>query len=91
MAVFKVAISNRRIVSLKDRTVPFTSRKPGRARPCTPHLDAIEVIRRFRQHVRPDGLMKVRHLSLMNTRCAIPTDTRRLMIWKRHPGRIQDA
>ena len=83
--VFKVAISNRRIVSLKDRTVTFTYRKPGSARPRTTHLDAIEFIRRFLQHVLPDGFMKVRHFGFMNTRCAIPTDTMRRMILQRHP------
>jgi hypothetical protein len=35
-AVFKVALSHRHIVSLKDRTVTCTDRKPGRARPRTP-------------------------------------------------------
>ena len=35
--VFKVAISNRRIVSLTDRTVTFTYRKVGSARLRTAH------------------------------------------------------
>jgi hypothetical protein len=43
--VFKVAISNSRIVSLTDRTVPFTYRQPGSARPRTTRLDALEFIR----------------------------------------------
>jgi hypothetical protein len=83
--VFKVAISNSRIVSLKDRTVTFTYRKPRSSRQRTTNLDAIEFIRRFLQHVLPDGFMKVRHFGFMNTRCAIPTDTMRLLILKRHP------
>jgi hypothetical protein len=66
--------------------VTFTSRKPGSARPRTPHLDAIELIRRFLQHVLPDGFMKVRHFGFMNTRWAIPTDTVRRLIVTRHPG-----
>jgi hypothetical protein len=66
--VFKVAISNSRIVSLKDRTVSFTSRKPGSARQRTTRLDAIECIRRFLQHVLPAGFMKVRHFGFMNPR-----------------------
>ena len=70
--VFKVAISNRRIVSLTDRTVTFTYRKPGSARPRTTHLDAIEFIRRFLQHVLPDGFMKVRHFGFMNTTLCHP-------------------
>jgi Putative transposase/Transposase zinc-binding domain len=82
--VFKVAISNRRIVSLTDRTVSFTYRKPGSSRQRTTTLDAIECIRRFLQHVLPDGFMKVRHCGFMNTRWAIPTDTMRRMILKRH-------
>jgi len=83
--VFKVAISNSRLVSLKDRLVTFTYRKPGSARPRTTNLDAIEFIRRFLQHVLPDGFMKVRHFGFMHASCAIPTDTMRLIILKRHP------
>jgi Putative transposase len=83
--VFKVAIANRRIVSLKDRTVTFTYRQPGSARPRTTTLDAIEFIRRFLQHVLPDGFMKVRHFGLLHASCAIPPDTIRLMIVQAHP------
>jgi hypothetical protein len=78
--VFKVAISNRRIVSLHERTVTFTYRKPGSARPRTTSLDVIEFIRRFLQHVLPPGFMKVRHFGLMNANCAVHTDTIRQMI-----------
>lgn len=78
--VFKVAISNRRLVSLTDRTVTFTYRKPGSARLRTTTLDAIEFLRRFLQHVLPDGFMKVRHFGFMQASCAIPPDTLRLMI-----------
>ena len=84
-SVFKVAIANSRIVCLKDRTVTFTYRKPGSARPRTTNLDAIEFIRRFLQHVLPDGFMKVRHFGFLHASCAIPTDTLRLMILQAHP------
>src|SRR5713101_9246387 len=84
-SVFRVAISNRRIVGLTDRTVTFTSRKVGRARPRTTHLDAIEFLRRFLQHVLPDGFMKVRHFGFRHASCAIHTDTIRLMILKLSP------
>jgi hypothetical protein len=83
--VFKVAISNSRIVSLKDRSVIFSYRKPGSSRQRTTQLDAIEFIRRFLQHVLPDGFMKVRHFGFMNANCSISTDTIRLMILKRYP------
>jgi len=75
--VFKVAISNRRIVSLTERTGTFTSRKPGRARPRTTSLDVLECIRRFLQHVLPSGFMQVRHFGFLHARCPITTDTLR--------------
>jgi hypothetical protein len=78
--VFKVAISNRRIVALKDRTVTFTYRKPGSVRPRTAQLDVLEFMRRFLQHVLPSGFMKVRHFGFLSTSCAItPADIRRMM------------
>jgi hypothetical protein len=83
--VFKVAISNSRIVSLKDRTVTFTYRKSGSSRPRTTQLDVIEFIRRFLQHVLPAGFMKVRHFGLMNSNCAIPIDTLRRLILMQRP------
>ena len=79
-SVFQVALSNRRLVSLKDRTVTFTSRKPGSARPRTAQLDVLEFMRRFLQHVLPSGFMKVRHFGFMSASCAITTaDIRRMM------------
>jgi Putative transposase len=83
--VFKGAISNSRIVSLTDRTVTVTSRPPGSARPRTAHLDALEFIRRFLQHVLPDGFMQVRHVGFLHARCAIPLDTLRLLIVQAYP------
>jgi hypothetical protein len=83
--VFKVAISNHRLVSLTDRTVTFTYRKVGSARLRTAHLDVMEFLRRFLQHVLPDGFMKVRHFGFLHASCAIPLATIRLMIVQRHP------
>jgi Putative transposase len=83
--VFKVAISNHRLVSLKDRTVTFTYRKVGSVRLRTTHLDVMEFIRRFLQHVLPHGFMKVRHFGFLHASCAIPPATIRLMIGQAHP------
>jgi hypothetical protein len=87
-SVFRVAISNQRIVSLTDRMVTFTSRKVGRARPRTTTRDALEFLRRFLQHVLPDGFVNVRHFGVLHARCAIPLATIRLMIVPGQP--IQD-
>src|SRR5712691_220845 len=83
--VFKVAISNHRLVSLTGRTVTFTSRKVGRARLRTAYLDVMEFLRRFLQHVLPDGFMKVRHCGFLHASCALPLATLRLMIVQAHP------
>ena len=78
--VFKVAISNRRIVSLTERTVTFTYRKPGSSRLRTINLDVLEFIRRFLQHILPAGFMKVRHFGFLHASCPIKTDTIRPLI-----------
>jgi hypothetical protein len=83
--VFRVAISNPRLVSLTDRTVTFTYRKVGSARPRLLRLDALEFIRRFLQHVLPDGFMKVRHFGFLHASCALPLATIRLLIVQGQP------
>jgi hypothetical protein len=62
--VFRVAISNNRIVSVEDRTVTFRYRKSGSHRWRTLALEVIEFIRRFLQHVLPTGFMKIRYYGL---------------------------
>ena len=81
--VCTVAIFNRRIVGLQERTVTFTSRTPGSSRPRTTSLDVLECIRRFLQHVLPSGFMQVRHFGLLRSSCRIKTDTiRPLITWQ---------
>ncbi len=84
-SVFRVAISNQRPVSLKDRMVTFTSRQPARTRPRTTPLDVMECLRRFLQHVLPDGFMKVRHCGFLHASGAIPPDPLCRMILQAHP------
>ena len=78
--VFQVAIANRRIVSRTDRSVTFTSRTPGSARPRTAQLDVLECLRRFLHHVVPSSVMQVRHCGLLSASGAITTDALRRMI-----------
>ena len=85
-SVFRVALAHRRLVGLTDRTVTFPSRTVGRARPRTAHLDVMALLRRFLQHVLPDGFMNVRHFGLLHASCAIPLATLRLLIVQGHPS-----
>lgn len=59
--IFRVALSNRRIVKVADDKVTFRFRQSdtGVVRTCT--LDAPAFIHRFLQHVLPKGFVKVRY------------------------------
>jgi hypothetical protein len=62
--VFRVAITNSRIVDLDDQTVTirYKQRKSNRWR--TSRIPGQEFMRRFLQHVLPKGLHKVRYFGL---------------------------
>jgi len=62
--VFRIAITNSRIVAFDDHTVSlrYKHRQSNRWRICT--LDGEEFMRRFLQHVLPKGLHKVRYFGL---------------------------
>jgi hypothetical protein len=62
--VFRIALTNARIVGLDDETVTvqFKDRKTSQARTC--RLSGKEFMRRFLQHVLPRGFHKVRYFGL---------------------------
>jgi len=62
--VFRIALTNARIVGLDDETVTiqYKDRKTGHARTC--RLRGDEFMRRFLQHVLPRGFHKVRYFGL---------------------------
>jgi len=67
--IFRVAISNQRILKLTDGKVTFRYRTTdtGTLRTCT--LPAGEFIRRFLQHVLPKGFVKVRYYGFLASGC----------------------
>src|SRR5262245_29025349 len=78
--VFKVAISNSRILKVEDRTVLIRYKKPHSNRLRTLPLEIMEFIRRFLQHVLPTGFMKVRYYGFMNPNCELSLDRIRALI-----------
>ena len=66
--IFRVAISNNRIIKLENDCVTFRYKdsKTGKWRTMT--LNALEFMRRFLQHVLPRGFKKVRHYGLMSSK-----------------------
>ncbi len=69
--VFRVAISNRRIVKVENGFVYFKYRKHASKQIKTMCLKVMEFIHRFLQHVLPSGFMKIRHFGFMNPNCSI--------------------
>ena len=65
----RIAISNRRILSVQDDKVSFAYkdyRQDGKQKTMT--LDAREFIRRFLQHCLPPGFQKIRYYGILSTR-----------------------
>lgn len=64
--VFKVGISDGRIVRADDIEVVFSYRKVNSGRQRTMALPLTEFMRRFLQHVLPGGFMKVRYFGFLS-------------------------
>jgi hypothetical protein len=68
--IFRIAISNHRIVSVTDTTVTFKyfdNRDGGKSKLMP--LPIMEFIRRFLLHVLPDGFVRIRHFGLHQSSC----------------------
>lgn len=78
--IFRVAISNSRILKVQGRTVLIRYRKPHCHRLRTLALEVMEFLRRFLQHVLPTGFIKVRYYGFMNPNCELSLDRIRTLI-----------
>lgn len=72
--VFKVGISEGRIVRADDSQVVFRYRKVGSSRQRMMALAPAEFIRRFLQHVLPTGFMKVRYFGFLSPSFSMPIE-----------------
>lgn len=64
--IFRVAISNKRILKLADGKVTFCFKDTGSSKTKLCTLAAEEFMRRFLQHVLPKGFVKVRYYGLFS-------------------------
>jgi hypothetical protein len=69
--VFKVAISEHRILDFDEHVVRFRYQKPHSHRVRTMTLPIMEFMRRFLQHVLPRGFMKVRYYGFLSPSSAV--------------------
>jgi len=66
----RIAISNRRLAAMDDRTVTFNYKDYAHGnRPRTMTLDGAEFLRRFLLHAVPTGFMRIRHFGFLANRC----------------------
>jgi hypothetical protein len=78
--VFKVAITDSRIIKVKNRRVIFRYKKQKSSRWRTTSLEAMEFIRRYIQHVLPTGFMKIRYYGFMGSGSSVTFDDIRAAI-----------
>jgi hypothetical protein len=78
--VFKVAISDHRIVDADGGTVTFSYKKPKSRRTRYMKLDARDFMSRFLQHSLPSGFMKVRYYGFMHACSGVPLENVRASI-----------
>lgn len=89
--VFKVAISNTRIIKVEDRMVSFRYKKVKSNRWRTCQLTVMEFIRRFLQHVLPTGFMKVRYYGFLHPCSLISLDKIRIAIETANGARVVEV
>jgi hypothetical protein len=78
--VFRVAISDSRIVRYDGTTVTFKYQKVGSSRWRMITVSVFEFMRRFLQHVLPKGFMKVRHYGFLSPNFGVALQKIREMI-----------
>lgn len=78
--VFKVAITDSRIVKVENRQVIFRYKKQKSSRWRTTSLEVMEFIRRYLQHVLPTGFMKIRYYGFMGSGSSVTLDDIRAAI-----------
>jgi len=78
--VFKVAISDSRIIKVENRQIIFRYKKQKSSRWRTMSLEALEFIRRYLQHVLPTGFMKIRYYGFLGSGSSLTLDDVRAAI-----------
>jgi hypothetical protein len=78
--VFRVAISDSRIMAYDGENVTFKYQKVGSAKWRMMTLSVFEFMRRYLEHVLPRGFVKVRHYGFLSPNCAVPLQRIRELI-----------
>jgi len=79
--VFRVAISDQRIVAVDEQSVTYRYTPSGTDRSKTKTVSGQEFVRGFLQHVLPKGFQKVRHYGWQGAHAKTRLDTVKWLVW----------
>jgi hypothetical protein len=79
--VYRVAISDKRIVACDDKSVTFRYTPTGATQARTRSVTGTEFVRGFVQHVLPRGFQKVRYVGWMSSNSRLKLDHVRWLVW----------
>ena len=65
--VYRIAISNKRIVEISNHKVKFRYKESSTGKKKTMTLDVLEFMRRYLQHVLPGGFQKIRYYGFLSS------------------------
>jgi len=79
--VRRVALSDKRIVSVDDSSVTYTVRPSKSNRTVRRRIDGESFVHGFAQHVLPSGFQKIRHYGWMSANSTIGVDEVKWLVW----------
>jgi hypothetical protein len=89
--VHRIAISNNRILSLQNGTVTFRYQNSGTRQWKTMQLPAKEFLRRYLQHVLPQGFHKVRYYGLLSPKNKVTLKRLQLLLYDRRKEKAEKS
>ena len=79
--VYRVAISDNRIVSVDDREVKYRVKPSGKRSYRSQRLGGEAFVRAFAQHILPSGFKKIRYYGFMSSNCKLQLADARWLVW----------
>ena len=79
--VYRVAISDSRIVDCDDQSVTFSYTPSGEKQSKTRSVTGTEFVRGFVQHVLPSGYQKIRYYGWMSSNSRVDLDMVKWLVW----------
>lgn len=79
--VYRIAISDNRIVSIDNEGVDYRVKPSGKRHYEPRHATGEQFVRSFAQHILPSGFQKIRHYGFMSSNCKVQLENVRWLVW----------